>query len=515
MATTFLAPDPINSTQFIPGGNVPANGGQLFFYAAGTSTKVTVYKDNVAGTSWTNPIVLDSGGNLPNGGEVWFPQGQSMKVVFAPSTDTDPPTSPYWTKDNLSGVNDISGQSTEWITGATPTFVSGTSFQVSGDLRSTFDANRRVKYSVTAGTGYATITSSAFASGSTNVGLSTTNSFALDAGLSAVFYSILDGSNLSIPPSQGQAIFLTDPTDKSKQVTISASSVTASTSVNLNVQNSPGSIALTSEFAFSTVIGFSGRLLLPNGYIDGFQISNNATSISMDIGPGQAIDSANAFNIINTTTWTKTNAAFAAGNGNGGKMNSTAISSNAWYAFYGLLGSSGAFDVGFDLAFPPAVPTTTAAFPKFRYIGSRKTSASTTVWQAFVQHGDEVWWSGRSSSDVFQNNPGTAATTVTVNTPPQRVNAILNAMLQDVGTGRVNDMTVTDLAVGDIPAAHSSSFAQLSVIATSGTGFASAQVRAWTNTSSQVRARISASDANVNIGLATMGWVDPRGKAGY
>ena len=107
MAVCFLAPDPIQSTYFIPGSNTPANGGQVFFYIAGSSTKQTVYKDNAGATPWTNPIVLDSGGNLPLGGEVWFPTTQIFKAIFAPFNDTDPPGSPYWTKDNLSGMNDV------------------------------------------------------------------------------------------------------------------------------------------------------------------------------------------------------------------------------------------------------------------------------------------------------------------------------------------------------------------------------------------------------------------------
>jgi hypothetical protein len=109
MTTCFLAPDPIQSMQFIPGGIVPAAGGKLFFYVAGSvSTKQTVYKDNAAAVSWSNPIVLDSGGNLPSGGEVWFPTGQVFKAVLAPFNDTDPPGSPYWSKDNLPGINDVS-----------------------------------------------------------------------------------------------------------------------------------------------------------------------------------------------------------------------------------------------------------------------------------------------------------------------------------------------------------------------------------------------------------------------
>ena len=199
MATTYYAPDPIQSMQFIPGGIVPANGGQLFFYAAGTSTKTTVYKDNAGAVAWSNPIVLDSGGNLPLGGEVWFQAGVTYKVVFAPSNDTDPPASPYWTKDNLQGINDVSGQLTalEWVTGPTPTFVSTTSFSVVGDQTSVLTNGRRIKSTNTAGTIYSTIVGATFSLGTTTVRI-VNDSGVLDAGLSAMSYALINPANTSV-----------------------------------------------------------------------------------------------------------------------------------------------------------------------------------------------------------------------------------------------------------------------------------------------------------------------------
>ena len=205
MTTCFLAPDPIQSTQFIPGGNTPANGGQLFFYLAGSATKQTVFKDNAAATPWSNPIVLDSGGNLTAGGEVWFVGGETYRVVFAPSNDTDPPSSPYWSKDNLSGVNDISGSQSEWVLGSTPTFVSTTSFTVAGDQRSIFQVNRRVKTVNTGGTIYGTITAVAFTTLTTVTILP--DSGLLDAGLSAVFFGIISATNTSEPGTHGSVMF--------------------------------------------------------------------------------------------------------------------------------------------------------------------------------------------------------------------------------------------------------------------------------------------------------------------
>ncbi len=199
MTTTFLAPDPVQSTFFIPGTNTPGNGVLLFTYLAGTSTKVTTYKDNAAGTSWTNPIVLDSGGNLSTSGTVWIAQGVRVKFVWAPSNDTDPPISPYRTIDNVSGVNDLgSAAQSEWVAGSTGSFIGNKTFSVGGDQTSTYTVSRRVKATIAAGTAYGTVSSVVFSSGATNVGL-WVDSGNLDSGLSAVYYAQLAADNLSVP----------------------------------------------------------------------------------------------------------------------------------------------------------------------------------------------------------------------------------------------------------------------------------------------------------------------------
>lgn len=196
MASFFFAPDPLQSTFLIPGGNTPGNGAQVFIYSAGSTSKVTVFKDNLGNAAWSNPIVLDSGGNLPNGGAVWIPSGVTIKAVWAPANDIDPPGFPYRTIDNISGINDTTGSQTEWIPGPTPTFVSGTQFTLVGDQTALFKSSRRLKFTVTAGTMYGTITKSAFGALTTiDVAFA---SGALDSGLLAVSYSLIAPDNPSI-----------------------------------------------------------------------------------------------------------------------------------------------------------------------------------------------------------------------------------------------------------------------------------------------------------------------------
>lgn len=197
MATYNYAPAPLNDTFLIPGGNTVGNGVQLFLYAAGSTTKQTAYKDNLGSASWPNPIVLDSGGNLPNAGALWFQSGLTYKAVYAPSNDSDPPASPYRTIDNLSGINDTTVGQSEWVAGPAPTFVNASQFTLVGDQTNTFTKSRRVKFTVTAGTVYGTITSSAFSVNTTTVNVAL-DSGALDSGLSAVSYGVIGSVNPSI-----------------------------------------------------------------------------------------------------------------------------------------------------------------------------------------------------------------------------------------------------------------------------------------------------------------------------
>jgi len=90
--------------QFFDNDGVPAASCLLFTYTAGTTTKKATYTTStISGGSEvanTNPIVLDSSGRTAG----IFLTAAGHKFVLAPSTDSDPPTSPIWTRDNISSV---------------------------------------------------------------------------------------------------------------------------------------------------------------------------------------------------------------------------------------------------------------------------------------------------------------------------------------------------------------------------------------------------------------------------
>ena len=75
----------------------PAVAYQLFTYIAGTTTKQATWTDSTQTVENANPLELDGNGV----GNFWGDPTLAYKFVWAPANDTDPPTSPIRTVDNL------------------------------------------------------------------------------------------------------------------------------------------------------------------------------------------------------------------------------------------------------------------------------------------------------------------------------------------------------------------------------------------------------------------------------
>jgi len=87
--------------QFFDNNGNPLSGGKLWSYQAGTTTPQTTYTTNAGNVAHTNPIILDSAGRIPSGGEIWLTVGQSYKFVLTTSADVVIAT---W--DHIVGIND-------------------------------------------------------------------------------------------------------------------------------------------------------------------------------------------------------------------------------------------------------------------------------------------------------------------------------------------------------------------------------------------------------------------------
>ena len=117
--TVYLSAFAGAGAQFFTDDGEVLSGGKIYTYTAGTTTPTATYT-SVSGTSPNaNPIVLDSGGRLPE--DMWLSEGVTYKFVLTDSSDVQ-----IGEYDNIEGVNDFSVGDIPWanITGK-PTTVAG------------------------------------------------------------------------------------------------------------------------------------------------------------------------------------------------------------------------------------------------------------------------------------------------------------------------------------------------------------------------------------------------------
>lgn len=176
---------------FVAGTDAPLAGGFVQFYLTGTTTPQDVFAEIACITPLTNPVQLDVNGEAEIYGNAVYDilvydstmvlQYTMLGISFAPADTSTTTTSQEWIA----------------ITGL-PTYLSSTSFTVTGDQTSTFHVGRRVRAIITGGTIiYGGVVSSTYAV-STTVVISF-DSGSLDSGLSNVKVGILDSRNTSIP----------------------------------------------------------------------------------------------------------------------------------------------------------------------------------------------------------------------------------------------------------------------------------------------------------------------------
>ena len=107
VAQAQVALAPLAIEHFVDNNGNACVGCKLFTYQAGTTIKQATYTDSGGGTQQTNPVIMNSRGEpentFGNSTGIWLSTGVSYKFVFAPANDTDPPTNPFWTVDNIPG----------------------------------------------------------------------------------------------------------------------------------------------------------------------------------------------------------------------------------------------------------------------------------------------------------------------------------------------------------------------------------------------------------------------------
>lgn len=248
---------------------------------------------------------------------------------------------------------------------------------------------------------------------------------------------------------------------------------------------------------------------VPQGHLYGCTMSNNAGDATNDIdfAAGQcASDDADPDDVvlIEPAALTKRlDAVWASGSGQGGRLSSDALANGTWHCFAFTPGAS-PDDYFFSTSVNPMPPAGT----KKRRVGSILREGGSIV--AFHQSG-HTFMRDTPILGASANNPGTSAVTRTLHVPTGIVvEAILNAAIHETA-GTTTNLYLSPLDSVDLACSETAA-PGVTVGRASGSNniYSGAQARVKTNTSAQIRTRVSTSGAGVTLYLNTLGWVDFR-----
>lgn len=422
--------NPFSGTPFLDANGDPYVGAQLFTYIETSSTKVTVTKDEAGLSNHTNPIILNARG-FPGDGAgaaqaIWQPSGTTIKLVLAPSTDTDPPTTPIDTWDNLAGINDAVGAAQgQWETGPEPTFVNTTSFTLIGDQTTDFHIGRRVRTINSSGTIYSTIINSAFTSLTTVTVIN--DSGVLDVGLSDVFYGLLTATDHSsssdafIPilgpdiasaaalpyPAYGNYSDVTGTTDITSIDTSGAIGTVIKRhfdgilklthhATNLilpggvNIITAAGDESEFVEYGSGTwrCTNYQKAEWIPTDYSSGLLMDHGTdTAKDIDITVGEATDSTNTVLLKLTSAVTKElDASYVSGTGGGVSSSLHPLSAANHVVYIHLIKIGTVVDIGYDTSITAANLITDHSVEEYRVLGAFNTDETPDIMSGHIVH---------------------------------------------------------------------------------------------------------------------------------
>jgi hypothetical protein len=117
--TVYLSAFAGAGAQFFNDDGEVLSAGRIYTYSAGTTSPKVTYTSATGSTANPNPIILDSGGRLPE--DMWLEQAGVYRFVLTDSSNVQ-----VGAYDNVPGINDFSTGAVPWasLTGK-PTTVAG------------------------------------------------------------------------------------------------------------------------------------------------------------------------------------------------------------------------------------------------------------------------------------------------------------------------------------------------------------------------------------------------------
>lgn len=274
------------------------------------------------------------------------------------------------------------------------------------------------------------------------------------------------------------------------------------TSTSLGVRNVQGAIE-----ALDTSVDALLAELYPPGHLFGLTLSNNAGDATNDIdfAAGTARDSTSTADMVATAMTKQLDVSWAAGTAAGGRMSAAAIANTTYHCFVIKNPTSGLVDFGFDTS--ATAPTLPTGYTKFRRIGSIVRTGGAI--KAFKQDGDRFRWTAASVQDVAATAPGTSAVTRTLTVP---LGIVVQADIA-VDIANVTSAQIFGLLTALDETDRAASTTDANCGAGNGTGrHFQAVMLVKTDTSAQIRSRLSASGASDVLNIYTFGWIDTRGR---